>query len=101
MTVCEQCQGCGQVVDGTPVVVVFFRIPVAKPPRLTPFTLVTVPDAVTLLVPSNDGLVHVTSPVIAIVLPVASAVAVAAFPLVFWLSVGNDVSPAALPVGVR
>jgi hypothetical protein len=32
---------------------------------------------------------------------VASVVAVAAFPVVFWLRVGNEVSPAAEPVGVK
>lgn len=44
------------------------------------FTVASVPAAVTLPDPSNDGDVYVKSPVMDIVLPVARAVAVVAFP---------------------
>jgi hypothetical protein len=48
-------------IDGTPVVVVFLRIPVAKPERVVPLILVTVADNAP--VPPDA----VTSPVIEIV----------------------------------
>ena len=44
------------------------------------FTVASVPAAVTFAEPLNDGLVHVTSPVMAIVRPVAKVVAVVALP---------------------
>lgn len=65
---------------GTPVAVVFFSIPVARPAREVPFNLVTVVEFVLLPVPSKLEPVAVTSPVrVPIVLPVARAVAVLAF----------------------
>jgi hypothetical protein len=47
------------------------------------FTVAKVPAAVMLADPLNDGLVYAKSPVIAIVRPVCSVVAVAALPVVF------------------
>ena len=72
---------------GTPVDVVFFRMPVASPERLTPFifTTVTAPD--TAAEPSNAVVVNVASPVPEIVRAVVS---VAADPVVFWLRVGKS-----------
>ena len=68
--------------DGTPVTVVFFRMPVASPANDVLFIAVTVEVAVTLAVPSKLGEVYVTSPVILIVLPVCREVAVPAFPVI-------------------
>ena len=39
--------------EGTPVAVVFFKIPVAKPARLVPFNFVTVAAPVTFPLPSR------------------------------------------------
>jgi hypothetical protein len=67
-------------IEGTPVVVVFFKSPVAKPARDVPFKPVTVEEAVMFADPLNAGLVYVTSPVIPIVRPVVN---VPALPDVF------------------
>ena len=70
---------------GTPVPVVFFNRPVPKPDSKVLLILVTVDAAVTFVVPLKLGDVYVTSPVKAMVLPVASAVAVLALPvMVVW-----------------
>lgn len=72
---------------GTPVLVVFFNRPVARPAREVPFILVTVVELVLLPVPSKLEPVEVTSPVrVPIVRGVARAVAVQAFPVtVVWV----------------
>lgn len=58
---------------GTPVVVVFFRIPVASPASEVPFILVTVVAFVLLPEPSKEEPALVTSPVrVPIVLAVVS-----------------------------
>ena len=85
-------------IDGAPVVVVFLSIPVASPAKLTPFIFTTVTAPLTAADPSNAVVVNVASPVPEIVRGVVN---VAALPVVLWFNVGNDVSPAALPVGVR
>ena len=51
-----------------------------------PVWAVTVAVAVTLPLPSNDGVVHVIGPVMPIVRPVVN---LAALPVVFWFNVGN------------
>src|SRR5689334_203644 len=51
----------------------------------------SVPAAVTFAVPSKAGVIQLTSPVMAIVRPVCSAVAVPAFPLVFKVCVEDQV----------
>lgn len=92
------------------------KVPAAVADPNAPTLLLTVarvPAAVTFPVPSKAGEVHTKSPVIAIVRPVASAVAVAAFPVVdpevpltlpVTLPVKGPANPAAVkvvPLNVR
>lgn len=66
---------------GTHVVVVFFKIPVARPAREVPFILVTIVEFVLFAEPSKLEPAEVTSPVrVPIVRGVARAVVVVELP---------------------